>query len=141
MGEKELDKAFDGSDIPELGSIDKYSPVDNKVYFYNQANKRVAILCNHQKSVSKSHDEQMQKLEDRLEDLKTLLKQQEKELLWAKGKRKVPKSAKWRPKPAKQIESQIEKTKTRINKVGLNLKLIIRKWLSVRQRSTIWTPE
>ena len=36
---------------------------------YDAANKEVAILCNHQKGVSKAHDEQMGKLNDKKKDL------------------------------------------------------------------------
>jgi len=36
---------------------------------YDAANKEVAILCNHQKGVSKAHDTQMEKLQDKKKDL------------------------------------------------------------------------
>lgn len=32
---------------------------DLKVDFYNEANRQVAILCNHQKTVAKNFDEQV----------------------------------------------------------------------------------
>lgn len=44
-----------------------------KVVKYNAANRTVAILCNHQRSVSKGHETSMQKISDRL-----------KEMLWQK---------------------------------------------------------
>lgn len=31
--------------------------VENRIDFYDEANKQVAILCNHQKTVSKKFDE------------------------------------------------------------------------------------
>merc|ERR1719343_1784211 len=36
---------------------------DDLVKFYNDANRQVAILCNHQKAESKSHGEAMNKME------------------------------------------------------------------------------
>jgi DNA topoisomerase-1 len=47
-----------------------------KVLKYNEANKKVAILCNHQKTVSKAQEEGLAALADRLD----LLKAQKKEL-------------------------------------------------------------
>eukprot|EP01017_Pseudomicrothorax_dubius_P006083 TRINITY_DN11678_c0_g1_i5.p1 TRINITY_DN11678_c0_g1~~TRINITY_DN11678_c0_g1_i5.p1 ORF type:complete len:533 (-),score=153.47 TRINITY_DN11678_c0_g1_i5:66-1664(-) len=43
--------------------------VDAKVEFYNEANKQVAILCNHQRTVSKNFEEQKGKLSDRIIDM------------------------------------------------------------------------
>jgi DNA topoisomerase-1 len=48
--------------------------MDAKVKFYNDCNRKVAILCNHQKSVSKNHEEQMQKLNLVLKDKRHKLK-------------------------------------------------------------------
>ena len=42
---------------------------------YDEANKEVAILCNHQKGVSKNHDTAMAKLEEKKEVLKSELKE------------------------------------------------------------------
>ena len=47
-----------------------------KVLKYNEANKKVAILCNHQKTVSKAQEDGLAALADRLD----LLKKQKKEL-------------------------------------------------------------
>lgn len=48
--------------------------MDVKVKFYNDCNRKVAILCNHQKSVSKNHEEQMQKMNLVLKDKRHKLK-------------------------------------------------------------------
>jgi DNA topoisomerase-1 len=40
--------------------------VEEKLAFYNAANREVAILCNHQKSVSKNFDQQMERMQDRV---------------------------------------------------------------------------
>ncbi|KAB2601521.1 DNA topoisomerase 1-like [Pyrus ussuriensis x Pyrus communis] len=54
--------------------------LSEKVAVYNHANKEVAIICNHQRTISKSHEEQMSKLmektgglRDNLKELKTTL--------------------------------------------------------------------
>ncbi|BFZ55974.1 DNA topoisomerase 1 [Savitreella phatthalungensis] len=44
--------------------------VADKVLAYNRANREVAVLCNHQRSVPKAHDVQMGKIEDRVRELK-----------------------------------------------------------------------
>ncbi|KAF8756920.1 DNA Topoisomerase I (eukaryota) [Rhizoctonia solani] len=54
--------------------LDENTPADaditQKLAAYNRANRMVAILCNHQKSVSKNHDASMGKLGDQLRGLK-----------------------------------------------------------------------
>ena len=46
------------------------TPIDatlqEKILAFNRSNREVAILCNHQKSVSKGHDGQMKKIRDKL---------------------------------------------------------------------------
>ncbi|CAG8656449.1 1839_t:CDS:10, partial [Dentiscutata erythropus] len=44
--------------------------IAEKTFAYNQANRQVAILCNHQRSVSKAHGNQMSKIEDKIKALK-----------------------------------------------------------------------
>ena len=40
--------------------------VAEKVKLYNDCNRKVAILCNHKRTVGASHDQQMQKMGDRV---------------------------------------------------------------------------
>lgn len=54
--QQELDKIEDDTD----------APVAEKILGYNRANRRVAILCNHQRSVPKSHEQSMEKLKERM---------------------------------------------------------------------------
>jgi DNA topoisomerase-1 len=42
----------------------------DKVKAYNDANRMVAILCNHKRTVAASHDQQMEKMEDRINGLR-----------------------------------------------------------------------
>lgn len=44
--------------------------IQEKIKDYNEANKRVAILCNHKRTVATSHETQMEKLGDRIKGLK-----------------------------------------------------------------------
>jgi len=46
---------------------------------YNKANVKVAILCNHQKNISKSFNEQIDKINERIEELKKKKKELDKE--------------------------------------------------------------
>ena len=41
-------------------------PLNEKILAFNRSNREVAILCNHQKTVSKGHDGQMKKIKDKL---------------------------------------------------------------------------
>ncbi len=40
--------------------------VQEKLNAYNKANRLVAILCNHQRSVSKTHGQSMEKMNDKV---------------------------------------------------------------------------
>ncbi|XP_020590369.1 DNA topoisomerase 1 beta-like isoform X3 [Phalaenopsis equestris] len=59
-----------------------------KVAVYQIANKEVAIICNHQRSVSKSHDAQMSRLDEKINELKDQRKDLEVDL--GKAKRGKP---------------------------------------------------
>ncbi|KAM0884473.1 hypothetical protein ACQ4PT_030965 [Festuca glaucescens] len=59
-----------------------------KITVYQRANKEVAIICNHQRAVSKSHDSQITKLNEKIDELKALRDGLEVDLEKAKkGKR------------------------------------------------------
>lgn len=50
--------------------LEKLTPVDGtvaeKLLAYNRANREVAVLCNHQRAVSKGHALQMDKIVDKV---------------------------------------------------------------------------
>lgn len=50
--------------IPNKGSVHE------KVVAFNAANRAVAILCNHQRTVSKNHEQSVGKIEDKIMELK-----------------------------------------------------------------------
>ena len=52
-----------------LTNTDNKLDVNGKKAFYDTANKEVAIMCNHQKGVNKSHDAQMGKIHEKVKDV------------------------------------------------------------------------
>lgn len=48
---------------------DTHASIPDKLLAYNRANREVAVLCNHQKAVSKGHSASMQKLNDKVRPL------------------------------------------------------------------------
>ena len=50
----------------ELEQTPNHGTVQEKILAYNRANRQVAILCNHQRSVSKGHSSQIGKINDKV---------------------------------------------------------------------------
>ena len=48
----------------DKNSLSEVEEIEPKVNYYNEANKEVAILCNHQKTVSKSFNTQSEKMQE-----------------------------------------------------------------------------
>lgn len=67
---------------PENGTVHE------KILAYNRANRSVAVLCNHQRSVPKSHEKSMENLESKIKDKKKELKEAKAELSACKSKEK-----------------------------------------------------
>merc|ERR1719401_2223673 len=63
----------------DVSQKDKYSQ-DELVKFYNDANRQVAILCNHQKAASKGFEAQMEKMEEQKKKIEDQIKQLKKHL-------------------------------------------------------------
>jgi DNA topoisomerase-1 len=59
-----LQQQLDKKDVPETVEELYKESVESKAKFYNDANRAVAVLCNHQKAQSKGHEAQMEKLQD-----------------------------------------------------------------------------
>ena len=55
--------------ISDARNTDNKLDVNGKKAFYDTANKEVAIMCNHQKGVNKSHDAQMGKIHEKVKDV------------------------------------------------------------------------
>ncbi|KAL9275577.1 DNA topoisomerase 1 alpha-like protein [Drosera capensis] len=95
-----------------------------KVLIYNQANKEVAIICNHQRSVSKNHASSMEKLNGKLNDEKHLLNQLEINL--ARAKKGLPPlkdaDGKQRRNLAPEaLKKKIAQTNAKIEKMELDM--------------------
>jgi DNA topoisomerase-1 len=57
----------------QLRKTPKDGTVAEKLLAYNRANRDVAILCNHQRAVSKGHAGQIEKIEDKVTQVSHLL--------------------------------------------------------------------
>jgi len=80
---------------------DKDASVEEKVLFFNACSVQVAILCNHQRSVPKSHQTQMGKFDDQI-------KEANEEILELKQHIKRLKEGK-EPKPRKSEDGEEKK--------------------------------
>lgn len=68
------------SDTPEGADLNE------KIVFYNQQNKEVAILCNHQRALPKAHGTQMEKMDRKVSDTQQWLSELKR------GRNKIKKS-------------------------------------------------
>ena len=69
-------------------NLDQALSVEDKYKFYNDANKKVAILCNHQKTVNKDFDQRLEKQQKRVDEMEEYLGELKEHLkLLKKGKR------------------------------------------------------
>jgi DNA topoisomerase-1 len=112
------------TELNEINSqIDKMGKDDsNKINLildmYNKANVKVAVLCNHQKNVSKSFNEQVKKIDEKITELKAKKKEleKEKESIGKEDKDKI-----------KKINEKIHKVRDKIdeteNKKDLKMEL------------------
>lgn len=64
--QKEIDKITED----KLEKIDPNEKLNFLISLFNQANTAVALLCNHQKSISKGIDEQLNKIHTKINELK-----------------------------------------------------------------------
>jgi len=100
--------------------IDKIKDDDNKINLildmYVRANIKVAMMCNHQKNVSKSFEEQLEKINDKIRELKVKKKELESKLSSENNKEKRKKIK----EKISKIKSQIEITN---NKKDLKIEL------------------
>ncbi|OAY28419.1 DNA topoisomerase 1 alpha isoform X1 [Manihot esculenta] len=99
--------------------------VAEKVVIYQRANKEVAIICNHQRTISKSHSAQMSKLTEKIEELKGTLKELKTDLDRAKKGKPPLKDAAGKQKrnlSPEAIEKKIASTNQRIEKMELAMK-------------------
>lgn len=82
--------------------------VNAKVLTYNRANRAVAILCNHQRTVPKTFEKSMSNLQEKIATKKKAIKDAKKELKVLKNQAKESKDAK--------VMKQLEKKKTQVQR-------------------------
>ena len=95
-----------------------------KVKAYNDANRKVAILCNHKRTVAAGHENQMEKLGDRIKALRYQQWRLKQMILDIEPKQKKKKGAEWFELPDDIDESWVhehqeylvEEAKTKITK-------------------------
>jgi len=80
-----------------------------KLKLYNDCNRKVAILCNHKRSVGQNHDQQMEKLGDRIKGLKYQMWRTKKMMLDVDPKQKKRKGADYFEKDADLTDEWVEK--------------------------------
>ncbi|KVH96852.1 DNA breaking-rejoining enzyme, catalytic core [Cynara cardunculus var. scolymus] len=106
-----LSYKFPESMTTSLNRDMKGGNVAENLVVYNQANKEVAIICNHQRTVSKSHSAQMTRLNEKIEELKGVVEELETDLARAK-KGKPP------------LKGSDGKTKRNMNPEALHKKIV-----------------
>ncbi|CAH9107603.1 unnamed protein product [Cuscuta epithymum] len=93
------------------------TPGDHAVEKYLIANKQVAILCNHQRSAPKTHDEQISRLRNKIEELKAVLDELRSDLVRVeKGKPQVGKTTKRNLAP-EALKKKIDQTNVKIVRI------------------------
>jgi len=107
-----------------LQGMEAKGTIPEKVKAYNDANREVAILCNHKRTVAAGHANQMEKLEDRIKGLKYQQWRVKQMMIDIDSKIKKRKGAEYFELPddidQEWIEAHqaylIDETKTKINK-------------------------
>lgn len=90
---------------------------DQLMKFYNDANREVAILCNHQKAESKTHGVAIEKMKQVKEQMEKNIKVLKKHLANLEaGKAKEQKADSKLPKDAQTCKKKIAETKMRLEK-------------------------
>jgi len=105
-----------------IGSWSRMTPAQ-KVVEYNNANREVAILCNHQRSVSKAQETQLTNIEGKLTQLKkqkSVLKKMLTYLNKGKDADKIPVKKHDEKKLADEAAKGVEKAKMMKNKAKTN---------------------
>ncbi|XP_047311133.1 DNA topoisomerase 1 alpha-like [Impatiens glandulifera] len=91
-----------------------------KVVVYQHANKEVAIICNHQRTVSKSHSTQMSRLNEKIDELKGVIEELKTDLSRAKKGKPPLKNDDGKPKRnlnPEALEKKIAQTTAKIEKM------------------------
>lgn len=109
-----LDKGTKGDTMPE------------KIACYQRANKEVAIICNHQRSVSKTHGAQMTKLDEKIDELKAQREELKVDLARARKGKPPLKDSEGKTKKnlaPEALEKKLKAAETKINKMEIDKKV------------------
>jgi DNA topoisomerase I len=107
------------SKAPALTAAADAARVDALKAEYDRANKEVAVLCNHQRSVPKTHGAQMEKMEGKLKGLREELEQAEEELTCAKKGKDRTKDGRKVPGTVEQAKAKVERKRTQLERAEL----------------------
>lgn len=102
---------------------EKNMQVEEKVQFYTDANREVAILCNHQKSTPKNFDVQMEKMQDKLKDKLESLNFLQTHLKGFKDKKFSVDTEKKLPTNEDSTKKAIVRTQSSIKNMEIKLKM------------------
>ncbi|KAK7263964.1 hypothetical protein RJT34_31564 [Clitoria ternatea] len=108
-----------------LNKDTKDGDVAEKIVVYQHANKQVAIICNHQRSVSKSHTAQMSRLTEKIDELQAVLKELKIDLDRARKGKPPSKSSDGKKKKSltpEVLEKKISQTNAKIEKMERDMK-------------------
>ncbi|KAM1281250.1 hypothetical protein FF1_022050 [Malus domestica] len=109
-----------------LNKETKDGDLSEKLVVYQHANKEVAIICNHQRTVSKSHSAQMSKLTEKIAELQGNLKELKVDLDRAKKGKPPLKDADGKQKKnltPEALERKIAQTNAKIEKMELDMRI------------------
>lgn len=108
-----------------LNKDTKGGDVGEKIVVYQHANKEVAIICNHQRAVSKSHTAQMERLTEKMDELKTVVDGLKTDLMRAKKGKPPLKDADGKTKKnlaPEALERKIAQTNAKIEKMERDMR-------------------
>lgn len=114
----------------ELSVMPDNLSLEEKIVFYNAANKQVALLCNHKRSLPPTHVDSMRKLEEKGAELTAELEELREHLRRLKNKEKPAprgKTSEGEDKPAlpddpDRVKAMIERVEERKEKHDLKIK-------------------
>ncbi|KAJ0989750.1 hypothetical protein J5N97_008106 [Dioscorea zingiberensis] len=104
----------------------KDGTLPEKIAVYQAANKEVAIICNHQRSVSKTHDAQMTRLNEKIDELKAQQDELKVDLSRARKGKPPLKDAEGKPKKnmsSDVLEKKLSQIDAKIEKMELDKKI------------------
>jgi DNA topoisomerase-1 len=90
--------------------------VPEKVLAYNRANRQVALLCNHQRSIPKTFEKSMETLKAKIDAKKAEVDEQKKEFKRAKAEYKNSKNQ-TSQKKMEQAEKKLQRTEEALKKL------------------------